>query len=129
MKKDKKPSRWWGVALTVCIVGGSLAFAVYRLRPPSIQTEKVSAVQVEAEGLYEEALDVTVEEKEEIEELAKIEKEAHKYRGKCSLIKTTPWRIRFTYRMENGKTVSREYVGQRGKGELQYMLVFLTEDE
>ena len=129
MNKNKKFLKWCIFVLIMVALGITAFFAINHFKPPSIDVGSLSSIRLEVTGLFEGDVNVSIENTDNIQKIATIEKTIWKYRGTSFLIKAKPWNIKIVYHMANGKIVSREYEGQKGITELQSLLSFFTTED
>lgn len=84
-----------------------------------IEASKVESVTIEICGLFLKDITAEIHAQESIQQLSDAEDVVRKSDGECPLIKAKPWQIKYEYRLMDGNTISRSYIGQKSLVELQ----------
>ena len=84
-----------------------------------VEASKVESVTIEICGLFFKDITAEIHAQESIQQLSDAEDVVRKSDRECPLIKAKPWQIKYEYRLMDGNTISRSYIGQKSLVELQ----------
>ena len=110
------------------IIGVIIAFLIYYItNKQDVNIDEVEFVQLRIKDVYDEDIEVIIDDYLSIEKVISLESFVKKYSKKSFWLKSTPWNIEITYKLKNQDEIFQIYRGQKKMDELKVKLENIDE--
>ena len=114
--------------VSVMIIGVIIAFLTHYLtNNQDVNIDEVEFVQLRIKDVYDEDIEVTIDDYLSIEKVISLESFVKKYAKNSFWLKSTPWNIEITYKLKNQDEIFQIYRGQKKLEEVKVKLENIDE--